>query len=102
MDLRCLRTVSSEISSFSALVSAPYPRCKVMLVMGKSNPENPRHRQHSTILVPRDTPGITLVRELRVFDSLHSPAGEAELLFEDVRVPVTNMIKGEGRGFEIA
>ena len=78
------------------------PRCKVMLVMGKSNPENPRHRQHSTILVPRDTPGITLVRELRVFDSLHSPAGEAELLFEDVRVPVTNMIKGEGCGFEIA
>ena len=78
------------------------PRCKIMLVMGKSNPENPRHRQHSTILVPRDTPGITLVRELRVFDSLHSPAGEAELLFEDVRVPVTNMIKGEGCGFEIA
>ena len=78
------------------------PRCKVMLVMGKSNPENPRHRQHSTILVPRDTPGIKLIRELRVFDSLHSPAGEAELLFEDVRVPVTNMIKGEGCGFEIA
>jgi len=78
------------------------PRCKVMLVMGKSNPENPRHRQHSTILVPRDTPGVKLVRELRVFDSLHSPAGEAELLFEDVRVPVTNMIKGEGCGFEIA
>ena len=78
------------------------PRCKVMLVMGKSNPENPRHRQHSTILVPRDAPGIKLVRELRVFDSLHSPAGEAELLFEDVRVPVTNMIKGEGCGFEIA
>jgi len=78
------------------------PRCKVMLVMGKSNPEASRHRQHSTILVPRDTPGITLVRPLRVFDSLHSPGGEAELLFEDVRVPVTNMIKGEGCGFEIA
>jgi acyl-CoA dehydrogenase len=78
------------------------PRCKIMLVMGKSNPENPRHRQHSTILVPRDTPGITLVRPLRVFDSLHSPGGEAELLFENVRVPVTNMIKGEGCGFEIA
>jgi acyl-CoA dehydrogenase len=78
------------------------PRCKIMLVMGKSNPENDRHRQHSTILVPRDTPGISLVRTLRVFDNLHSPGGEAELLFEDVRVPVFNMIKGEGCGFEIA
>jgi len=78
------------------------PRCKIMLVMGKSNPDNDRHRQHSTILVPRDTPGVTLVRELRVFDNLHSPGGEAELLFEDVRVPVSNMIKGEGCGFEIA
>lgn len=78
------------------------PRCKIMLVMGKSNPENDRHRQHSTILVPRDNPGVKLVRELRVMDSLHSPGGEAELLFEDVRVPVSNMIKGEGCGFEIA
>jgi acyl-CoA dehydrogenase len=78
------------------------PRCKIMLVMGKSNPDASRHRQHSTILVPRDTPGIKLVRELRVFDSFHSPGGEAELLFEDVRVPATNLIKGEGCGFEIA
>jgi acyl-CoA dehydrogenase len=77
-------------------------RCKIMLVMGKSNPENDRHRQHSTILVPRDAPGITLVRPLHVFDSLHSPGGEAELLFENVRVPAGNMIKGEGCGFEIA
>jgi acyl-CoA dehydrogenase len=78
------------------------PRCKVMLVMGKSNPENDRHHQHSTILVPRDAPGVKLVRELRVFDNLHSPGGEAELLFDNVRVPVSNMIKGEGCGFEIA
>ena len=78
------------------------PRCKIMLVMGKSNPENDRHRQHSTILVPRDTPGVKLVRTLRAFDSLHSPGGEAELFFDDVRVPVSNMIKGEGCGFEIA
>ena len=75
------------------------PRCKVMLVMGKSNPENERHRQHSTILVPRDTPGIKLVRPLRVFDSLHSPGGEAELEFNDVRVPASNMIKGASRRF---
>jgi len=77
-------------------------RCKVMLVMGRSNPDAPRHQQHSTILVPRDAPGLTMVRALRVFDSYHSPGGEAEFLFEDVRVPVTNMIKGEGCGFEIA
>jgi acyl-CoA dehydrogenase len=68
------------------------PRCKIMLVMGKSNPENERHRQHSTILVPRDTPGVKLVRELRVFDNLHSPGGEAEFFFDNVRVPVSNMI----------
>ena len=78
------------------------PRCKIMLVMGKSNPENDRHHQHSTILVPRDAPGVKVVRELRVFDNLHSPGGEAELLFDNVRVPVSNMIKGEGCGFEIA
>ena len=78
------------------------PRCTIMLVMGKSNPENERHRQHSTILVPRDTPGVKLVRELRVFDNLHSPGGEAEFFFDNVRVPVSNMIKGEGCGFEIA
>jgi acyl-CoA dehydrogenase len=82
--------------------NAVNPRCKIMLVMGKSNPENDRHRQHSTILVPRDTPGVKLVRELRVFDNLHSPGGEAEFLFDNVRVPVSNMIKGEGCGFEIA
>jgi acyl-CoA dehydrogenase len=78
------------------------PRCKVMLVMGRSNPDASRHQQHSTILVPRDAPGVSLVRTLRVFDSLHSPGGEAELLFENVRVPAANLILGEGRGFEIA
>ena len=78
------------------------PRCKVMLVMGQTDQNASRHRQHSTILVQRDTPGVELVRPLRVFDSLHSPGGEAELVFKDVRVPVTNMIKGEGCGFEIA
>lgn len=78
------------------------PKCKVMLVMGLSNPDADRHQRHSTILVPRDTPGVTLVRALEAFGDLHSPGGEAELLFEDVRVPASNMILGEGRGFEIA
>ena len=77
-------------------------RCKIMLVMGRSNPDASRHQQHSTILVPRDAPGVKMVRALRVFDSLHSPGGEAELVFDDVRVPASNLILGEGRGFEIA
>jgi len=77
-------------------------RCKIMMVMGRSNPDAPQHKQHSTVLVPRETPGITLIRPLRVFDSFHSPGGEAEFVFENVRVPVSNMIKGEGCGFEIA
>ena len=78
------------------------PHCKIMLVMGKSNPGNSRHTQHSTILVPTDTPGIEIVRSLRVFGENHSPGGEGDVVFKNVRVPVTNLILGEGRGFEIA
>jgi acyl-CoA dehydrogenase len=78
------------------------PDCKIMLVMGKSNPDNDRHTQHSTILVPTDTPGFKVERALKVFGSYHSPGGEGDSTFTDVRVPVTNMIKGEGCGFEIA
>lgn len=76
--------------------------CKIMLVMGKSNPDGPRHQQHSTILVPTDTPGVTMSRPLRAFGEYHSPGGEGDMIFSDVRVPVTNLILGEGRGFEIA
>lgn len=78
------------------------PKCQLMLVMGKSNPEGPRHQQHSTILVPKDTPGVTIARPLRVFGEYHSPGGEGDVVFRDVRVPVSNLILGEGRGFEIA
>lgn len=78
------------------------PRCSLLLVMGKTLLDNPRHQQHSTIIVPRDTPGLTIVRNLTVFGCKHSPGGEAELLFDNVRVPKANMILGEGRGFEIA
>jgi len=78
------------------------PKCELMLVMGKSNPENSRHQQHSTILVPKDTPGVTIARPLRVFGEYHSPGGEGDVVFRDVRVPVSNLILGEGRGFEIA
>jgi acyl-CoA dehydrogenase len=78
------------------------PECKLLLVMGKTLFDNPRHQQHSTIIVPRDTPGVSIVRTTTVFGSLNSPGGEAELLFENVRVPKENLILGEGRGFEIA
>jgi acyl-CoA dehydrogenase len=78
------------------------PRCEVLLLMGRTDPHAPRHNQQSTIIIPRDTPGITIVRNLRVFNNWHSPGGEAEVLLENVRVPVSNLILGEGRGFEIA
>ncbi|KYZ88095.1 acyl-CoA dehydrogenase [Alcanivorax sp. KX64203] len=78
------------------------PRCKVLLLMGKTDPNAPRHQQQSTVIIPRDTPGIHIVRNLTVFGSLNSPGGEAELRLENVRIPKRNLILGEGRGFEIA
>ncbi len=78
------------------------PRCKLLMVMGKTDPEAPRHLQQSTIIVPMDTPGVKVLRPLKVFGEVHSPAGHGEVLLEDVRVPVDNIILGEGRGFEIA
>ena len=78
------------------------PECELLLVMGKTDPDAPRHLQQSTIIVPRNAPGVSIVRNLRTFNSWHSPGGEAEVLLENVRVPTSNMILGEGRGFEIA
>jgi acyl-CoA dehydrogenase len=79
------------------------PRCKILIVMGKTNPDAPRHRQQSMILVPRDTPGVTIKRGMRVFgftDGTHG--GHAEIEFTDVRVPAANLIAEEGDGFAIA
>ncbi len=77
-------------------------RCRIFILMGKTDPTADRYRQHSMVLVPRDTPGVRLVRPLSVFGYDHAPSGHWELAFDNVRVPKENIILGEGRGFEIA
>jgi acyl-CoA dehydrogenase len=78
------------------------PRCQIFIVMGRSNPDAPTHLQQSMILVPRKTRGVNVKRMLTVFGYDHAPHGHAEIEFTDVRVPASNMLLGEGRGFEIA
>ena len=85
------------------ITNAMYERTKILIVMGKSDPENPsRHLQQSQILVPKDTPGVKLIRPLTTLGYDDAPIGHAEIVFENVRVPYENILLGEGRGFEIA
>jgi len=83
------------------ITNAHHPRCEIFIVMGKTDPAADTHRQQSMVLVPMDTPGVELVRNISVLNH-HSPEGHSEVLFRDVRVPVANRIAGEGDGFMIA
>jgi acyl-CoA dehydrogenase len=85
------------------ITGALNPQCQIFIVMGKTDPDADRHRQQSMLLVPRDTPGLTVVRPMQVFGyDDHEHGGHAELLFEDVRVPAANLVGAEGLGFAIA
>jgi acyl-CoA dehydrogenase len=85
------------------ITNAMYERTKIIIVMGKSDPDNPnRHLQQSQVLIPKDTPGVKIIRPLTTFGYDDAPIGHAEVVFDNVRVPIENILLGEGRGFEIA
>jgi len=84
------------------ITGAMYERCKIFIVMGKSNDGPNRHTQHTQVLVPKDTPGLDVIRPLTTLGYDDAPIGHAELVFTDVRIPKDNVLLGEGRGFEIA
>ncbi len=82
--------------------NAAHPKCELLIVMGKTNPDGPKYKQQSQILVPMETKGVEVIRRLTIYGYDESPHGHCELAFNNVRVPKSNLILGEGRGFEIA
>jgi acyl-CoA dehydrogenase len=84
------------------ITGAAHPECRILIVMGKTDPNAERHQQQSMILVPMDTPGVKVERHLTMLSAFNAPGGESELSFTNVRVPAENLLLGEGRGFEIA
>lgn len=83
------------------ITNAAHPNCKIFIVMGKTNPDADTHHQQSMILVPRDTPGVEIVRNIDIMNH-HSPEGHCEIVFRNVRVPASNLLGAEGSGFELA
>jgi acyl-CoA dehydrogenase len=79
------------------------PRCRFHLVMGKSDPDNSdRYRQQSVVIVPADTPGVKVIRPMLILGYDHAPEGHSEVVYEDVRVPLDNLVYGWGKGFEVS
>lgn len=97
------RTFSNPILSFNRWISgAGDPRCALHLVLGKSDPNNSdRYRQQSIVIVPANTPGVTVVRPMKVFGYDDAPEGHNEIIYDNVRVPLSNLVLGWGKGFEV-
>ena len=97
LSFRSIRSSSPRFIS-----GAGDPRCRLHLVMGKSDPNNSNHyKQQSVVIVPADTPGVKVIRPMTVFGYDHAPEGHCEVLYENVRVPVANLVYGWGKGFEV-
>jgi len=102
LQLDLLSTQEVLIVYYRWISGAGDPRTKIHIVMGKSDPNNSNvHQQQSVVLVPADAPGVTVVRPMRVFGYDDAPEGHCEIIYENVRVPLSNLVLGWGKGFEV-